>query len=95
MLPGCRRRNTATRSAADETFTHKIRFGYRFDGIGFLSDGLVLVGVSSFWQVFIKGAVIVLAVMLDQLQERLQSARAASAAAASVRKEKDIATPSP
>ena len=63
--------------------------------IGFLSDGLVLVGVSSFWQVFIKGAVIVLAVMLDQLQERLQSARAASAAAASVRKEKDIATPSP
>ncbi|WP_185975734.1 ABC transporter permease [Tessaracoccus rhinocerotis] len=59
--------------------------------IGFLSDGLVLVGVSSFWQVFIKGAVIVLAVMLDQVQERLSTARAAAAAAASVKKEKEVA----
>lgn len=59
--------------------------------IGFLSDGLVLVGVSSFWQVFIKGAVIVLAVMLDQVQQRLQVSRAAAAAAASVRKEKEAA----
>ena len=59
--------------------------------IGFLSDGLVLVGVSSFWQVFIKGAVIVLAVMLDQVQQRLQISRAAAAAAASVRKEKEAA----
>ncbi len=59
--------------------------------IGFLSDGLVLVGVSSFWQVFIKGAVIVLAVMLDQVQQRLQTARAAAAAAASVRREKEVA----
>lgn len=57
--------------------------------IGFLSDGLVLVGVSSFWQVFIKGAVIVLAVMLDQVQQRLQISRAAAAAAASVRREKE------
>lgn len=55
--------------------------------IGFLSDGLVLVGVSSFWQTFIKGLVIVLAVMLDQAQERLQSARAASQAAAAVKRE--------
>lgn len=55
--------------------------------IGFLSDGLVLVGVSSFWQVFIKGLVIVLAVILDQAQERLKNARAAAAAAASVRRE--------
>ncbi|MHA6513580.1 ABC transporter permease [Tessaracoccus sp. Z1128] len=62
--------------------------------IGFLSDGLVLVGVSSFWQVFIKGAVIVLAVMLDQVQQRLQTARAAAAAAASVRREKEVAAPS-
>lgn len=29
--------------------------------IGFLSDGLVMVGVSTFWQVTIKGAVIILA----------------------------------
>lgn len=62
--------------------------------IGFLSDGLVLVGVSSFWQVFIKGAVIVLAVMLDQVQQRLQISRAAAAAAASVRREKEALEPS-
>jgi len=41
--------------------------------IGFLSDGLVLVGVSTFWQLVVKGAVIVLAVVLDQAQERLQA----------------------
>lgn len=44
--------------------------------IGFLVDGLVLVGVSVFWQVVIKGAVIVLAVAIDQAQQRLQKARA-------------------
>jgi erythritol transport system permease protein len=55
--------------------------------IGFLSDGLVLVGVSSFWQILIKGLVIVLAVMLDQGQERLKNARAAAMAAQSVKRE--------
>lgn len=44
--------------------------------IGVLSDGMVLIGVSDFWQTIIRGAVIVLAVMVDQLQERIQ-ARAA------------------
>ncbi len=48
--------------------------------IGFLSDGLVLVGVSSFWQLVIKGAVIVLAVMIDQAQERMKRAQAAAMA---------------
>jgi erythritol transport system permease protein len=38
--------------------------------IGVLADGLVLLGVSQFWQIVIKGAVIVLAVILDQLQQR-------------------------
>jgi erythritol transport system permease protein len=38
--------------------------------IGFLVTGLVLVGVSVFWQQVITGAVIVLAVALDQAQER-------------------------
>ncbi len=57
--------------------------------IGFLSDGLVLVGISSFWQTFIKGLVIVLAVMLDQAQERLKQSRAAAAAAASVKEDRD------
>lgn len=55
--------------------------------IGFLSDGLVLVGVSSFWQTVIKGLVIVLAVILDQAQERLKKARAAAQAAQSVKRE--------
>lgn len=39
--------------------------------IGFLVSGLVLVGVSVFWQQVIKGAVIILAVALDQAQQRL------------------------
>lgn len=44
--------------------------------IGFLVDGLVIVGVSVFWQQVIKGAVIVFAVALDQGQQRLQKKRA-------------------
>lgn len=36
--------------------------------IGFLSDGLVLVGVSAYWQTVFIGAVIVVAVMLNSLQ---------------------------
>ena len=41
--------------------------------IGVLADGLVMLGVSEFWQIVIKGAVIVLAVAVDQLQTRLQT----------------------
>ena len=41
--------------------------------IGFLSDGLVLVGVSTFWQSVVKGAVIIFAVVTEQAQQRLQS----------------------
>lgn len=40
--------------------------------IGVLTDGLIGLGVSSFWQQVIKGAVIVLAVIIDQAQARLQ-----------------------
>lgn len=40
--------------------------------IGFLSDGLVLIGVSTFWQSVVKGAVIVLAVITEQTQQKLQ-----------------------
>jgi len=53
--------------------------------IGFLADGLVNVKVNSFWQIFIKGLVIVLAVMLDQAQEKWKNRRAAAVAAASVK----------
>jgi erythritol transport system permease protein len=41
--------------------------------IGVLADGLVLLGVSEFWQMVIKGLVIVLAVILDQFQKRSTS----------------------
>jgi erythritol transport system permease protein len=41
--------------------------------IGVLTDGLVMLGVSEFWQIVIKGVVIVLAVAVDQLQSRLHS----------------------
>jgi len=40
--------------------------------IGVLGDGLVMMGVSSFWQKVVKGSVIVLAVIIDQVQARMQ-----------------------
>lgn len=51
--------------------------------IGFLSDGLVIVGVSTFWQITIKGVVIVLAVVLDQAQQKIKRSKNAALAAAS------------
>lgn len=50
--------------------------------IGFLADGLVIVGVSTFWQIFIKGTVIIVAVILDQSQQRFKRRRAAASAVA-------------
>ncbi len=41
--------------------------------IGILSDGLIMMGVSSFWQTVIKGLVIIAAVVIDQAQSRLQA----------------------
>lgn len=40
--------------------------------IGVLADGLVMLGVSEFWQMVIKGVVIILAVAVDQLQNGFQ-----------------------
>ncbi|WP_051977478.1 ABC transporter permease [Necropsobacter rosorum] len=40
--------------------------------IGILADGLVMMGVSEFWQMVIKGIVIIVAVIIDQMQNRLQ-----------------------
>ena len=40
--------------------------------IGILGDGLVMMGVSSFWQTVIKGLVIIAAVVVDQAQRKLQ-----------------------
>ncbi|MEU4886621.1 MULTISPECIES: ABC transporter permease [Streptomyces] len=50
--------------------------------IGFLADGLVIVGVSTFWQTLIKGAVIIVAVILDQSQQRFKKRGVAASAAA-------------
>jgi erythritol transport system permease protein len=52
--------------------------------IGILSDGLIMMGVSSFWQTVIKGIVIIVAVVIDQAQNRLQ-ARVALAQEAAAR----------
>ncbi len=40
--------------------------------IGVLNDGMVMCGVSEFWQKIIKGAVIIFAVIIDQVQKRMQ-----------------------
>lgn len=40
--------------------------------IGALAAGMIMVGVSSFWQQVITGSVIVLAVIIDQVQARMQ-----------------------
>ena len=50
--------------------------------IGVLSDGLVMMGVSAFWQTVIKGLVIIAAVVIDQAQQRVQSRVALQAQAA-------------
>jgi len=41
--------------------------------IGVLADGLVMMGVSEFWQMVIKGLVIVGAVTVDQMQMKVQA----------------------
>ena len=41
--------------------------------IGILSDGLIMMGVSSFWQTVIKGVVIIAAVVIDQAQSKFQA----------------------
>lgn len=53
--------------------------------IGFLANGLVIVGVSPFWQKVITGAVIILAVAVDQIQQIIGRRRNARRAAAAVR----------
>ncbi len=41
--------------------------------IGVINDGMVMCGVSEFWQMVIKGLVIILAVIIDQFQRNLQA----------------------
>ena len=47
-----------------------------------MADGLVMMGVSAFWQTVIKGIVIIAAVVIDQAQQRVQSRVALQAQAA-------------
>ena len=47
--------------------------------IGFLSDGLVIIGISSYWQTVFTGAVIVLAVLLNAVQYRRRPKRSNAA----------------
>ena len=51
--------------------------------IGFLSDGLVIIGISSYWQTVFTGAVIVLAVLLNAVQYRRRPKRSATSRPAS------------
>ena len=46
--------------------------------IGFLSDGLVIIGISAYWQTVFTGAVIVLAVLLNAIQYRGRAKRPAT-----------------
>ncbi len=63
--------------------------------IGFLANGLVIVGVSPFWQKVITGAVIILAVGVDQIQQIVQKQRGARKAVANVKQaNRPPATPS-
>ncbi|MEU8200103.1 ABC transporter permease [Streptosporangium sp. NPDC049046] len=54
--------------------------------IGLLSDGMVLVGVSTFWQIIVKGVVLVLAVILDRGQQRIRRRGATVSAMAADRR---------
>ncbi|BEU88861.1 ABC transporter permease [Selenomonas sp. TAMA-11512] len=47
--------------------------------IGVISDGMVMCGVSEFWQMIIKGVVIVLAVIIDQFQRNMEAKMALQA----------------
>lgn len=56
--------------------------------IGFLANGLVIIGVSPFWQQVVTGTVIILAVAVDQIQQIAQKRRSARKAVAGVKQAK-------
>lgn len=47
--------------------------------IGVISDGMVMCGISEFWQMVIKGLVIILAVIIDQFQRKMEAKMALQA----------------
>jgi len=60
--------------------------------IGFLSDGLVIIGVSAYWQTVFTGAVIVLAVLLNAIQYRRRVKLPSTAGGSPTSPQKDKAT---
>ncbi len=54
--------------------------------VGLLAESLVLMGVSEFWQIVIKGTVLVLVVMLDQGRQRFRRRGATASAMAAGRR---------
>lgn len=53
--------------------------------IGVINDGMVMIGVSEFWQRVIKGIIIVLAVIIDQAQTRMSAKMALQQASESTK----------
>ncbi len=47
--------------------------------IGVINDGMVMCDVSEFWQMVIKGLVIIVAVIIDQFQRKMQAKMALQA----------------
>lgn len=47
--------------------------------ISVINDGMVMWGVSEFWQMVIKGLVIIVAVIIDQFQRKMQAKMALQA----------------
>ena len=64
--------------------------------IGFLSDGLVIIGISSYWQTVFTGAVIVAAVLLNSVQyrRRAKPSSSTSGPSTSARPGSDVRTDS-
>lgn len=62
--------------------------------IGFLSDGLVIIGISSYWQTVFTGAVIVFAVLLNSVQyrRRVKATTSTSGPSISPRRGDDVRT---
>ena len=47
--------------------------------IGVINDGMTMSGVTEFWQKIIRGLVIIIAVIIDQVQRNLQAKMALQA----------------
>ena len=61
--------------------------------IGVINDGMVMCGVSEFWQMVIRGCVVILAVVIDVAQRRLQAKIALQAKAPAASATTDGAAP--